>query len=61
MAGKDVILEIELQGALKIKEKFPDTLLIFITPPSAVELKNRLVNRGTESAEVIEQRLASSR
>lgn len=58
MAGKDVILEIELQGALKIKEKFPDTLLIFITPPSAVELKNRLVNRGTESAEVIEQRLA---
>ena len=47
-AGKDVILEIEIQGALKVKEKFPDTLLMFVTPPSAEELKNRLVGRGTE-------------
>lgn len=38
-AGKDVILEIEIQGALKVKEKFPDTLLLFVTPPSAKELK----------------------
>ena len=38
-AGKDVILEIEIQGALKVKEKFPDTLLLFVTPPSAEELK----------------------
>ena len=56
-AGKDVILEIEIQGALKIKEKFPDTLLLFMTPPSAEELKNRLIGRGTESVEVIQARL----
>lgn len=56
-AGKDVILEIEIQGALKVKEKLPDTLLLFVTPPSAEELKHRLVNRGTESMEVIESRL----
>ena len=57
-AGKDVILEIEIQGALKIKKKFPDTLLLFMTPPSADELKNRLVGRGTESMDVVESRLA---
>ncbi|HIT89150.1 MAG TPA: guanylate kinase [Candidatus Merdenecus merdavium] len=55
--GKDVILEIEIQGALKIKEKFPDTLLLFIAPPSAKELNKRLVSRGTESKEVIISRL----
>ena len=49
--GFDVILEIEMQGALKVKEKFPETALIFITPPSADELKKRLVGRGTETAE----------
>ena len=57
-AGKDVILEIEIQGALKIKEKFPDTLLLFMTPPSAEELKNRLIGRGTESLDVINCRLS---
>ena len=57
-AGKNVILEIELQGALKIKEKFPESLLIFVTPPSAVELRRRLEGRGTESPEVVAQRLA---
>lgn len=56
--GKDVILEIEIQGALKIKEKLPDTLLVFISPPSIKELKNRLLKRGTESIDVIESRLA---
>lgn len=56
-AGKDVILEIEIQGALKVKEKLPDTLLLFVTPPSAEELKRRLINRGTETMEVIESRL----
>ena len=56
-AGKDVILEIEIQGALKVKEEFPDTLLLFVTPPSAGELKKRLVviesrmNRACEEAE----------
>ena len=57
-AGKDVILEIEIQGALKVKEKFPDTLLLFVTPPSAEVLKNRLIGRGTETMDVIEHRLA---
>jgi len=47
-AGKDVILEIEIQGALKVKQAFPDTLLLFVVPPSAEELKKRLVGRGTE-------------
>lgn len=56
-AGKDVILEIEIQGALKVKEKFPDTLLLFVMPPSAKELKERLVGRGTEEMNVIESRL----
>lgn len=56
--GKDVILEIEIQGALKIRAKYPDSVLIFITPPSAAELKKRLVSRGTESEEVINKRLA---
>ncbi len=55
--GKDVILEIEIQGALKIKEKFPDALLVFVMPPSADELKRRLVGRGTETPEVINARL----
>ncbi len=57
-AGKDVILEIEIQGALKIKEKFPDSLLLFITPPSAEVLKERLVGRGTETMDVIDKRMA---
>lgn len=56
-AGKDVILEIEIQGALKVKEKFPDTLLLFVTPPDAKELEHRLRRRGTESDEVIRDRL----
>lgn len=56
--GKNVILEIEIQGALKIKEKFPDTVLMFVTAPDANELKNRLVGRGTEAPEVIAARLS---
>lgn len=56
-AGKNVILEIEIQGALLVKEKFPETLLLFVTPPSAVELKKRLVGRNTETIEEIEKRL----
>ena len=55
--GKDVILEIEIQGALKVKEKFPETLLLFVTPPTAKELKHRLVGRGTETMDVIESRM----
>ena len=56
--GKDVILEIEVQGAKKIKEKVPDAVTVFVVPPSAEELKNRLVGRGTETEDVINARLA---
>ncbi len=57
-AGKDVILEIEIQGALQVQKKFPESLLLFVTPPNARELERRLVGRGTESLEVIKKRLA---
>ena len=56
--GKDVILEIEIQGALKIKERFPQALLMFVTTKSAEVLKNRLTGRGTETEEVINNRMA---
>ena len=59
--GKDVLLEIEMQGALKGKEKFPEVSLIFITPPSAKELRSRLEKRGTESEEVIAKRIARAK
>lgn len=55
--GKDVILEIEIQGALKVKKRFPEAILVFVMPPSAKDLKKRLVGRGTESMEVINARL----
>ena len=51
-------MEIEIQGALKIREQYPESLLLFITPPNADELKRRLVGRGTETMEVIEERLS---
>lgn len=57
-AGRNVILEIEIQGALKIKKRFPECLLIFVTPPNVKELKRRLEGRGTESEEAIANRLA---
>ena len=57
LAGKSVILEIEIQGALQIKEKYPEVKLVFVTPPSAKELQQRLIGRGTEAAEVIEKRM----
>ncbi len=56
-AGRDVILEIEIQGALKIKEQYPDALLLFVSTPDAAELRRRLSGRGTETAEVIRKRL----
>ena len=58
--GKDVLLEIEVQGALQVKKLFPDSLLLFVTPPSAQVLQERLVGRGTEEEDVIRQRLAIS-
>ena len=56
-SGKDVILEIEIQGAHKVKALYPDAILIFVTPPSAQILKERLTGRGTETAEVIKKRM----
>lgn len=59
--GKDVILEIEIQGALQVKEKFPDTLLLFVTPPNAEILYERLTGRGTEDKETIDLRMARAK
>ena len=58
--GKHVILEIEVQGAMQIREKCPDAVFIFIAPPSVGELRNRLSGRGTETAEVIEKRVSEA-
>ena len=57
-AGKNVLLEIEMQGAMKIKEKFPEAVLLFVMPPSAKVLYERLMGRGTETKEVIDKRMA---
>ena len=59
--GRDVVLEIDWQGALNIKRLFPDAVLIFILPPSWEELQRRLVGRGEDAPEVIEQRLKNAR
>ncbi|MBP3205649.1 MAG: guanylate kinase [Lachnospiraceae bacterium] len=60
-AGRNVLLEIEIQGALQIKKLFPESLLLFVTPPTAAELERRLKNRGTETEEVIVKRLARAK
>ena len=59
-AGIDVILEIDMQGALKVKENYPDGVFIFILPPSMSELRRRLTGRGTETPEAIEMRLGET-
>ncbi len=56
--GKDVILEIEIQGAMRIKDKYPSAILLFVMPPSGKELRRRLIGRGTESIEIIDKRLS---
>lgn len=56
--GKDIILEIEVQGALKVKQKFPEGVFIFLTPPSLTELKSRIENRGTETEDSIRSRMS---
>ncbi|WP_334298255.1 guanylate kinase [Peptostreptococcus russellii] len=58
--GNDVILEIEMQGAMQIKKAYPEAVFIFILPPSLMELKNRIVGRGTETIEQIEKRFGSA-
>ena len=60
-AGYDVILEIEVQGAMQLREKCPDAVFVFIIPPSMEELEHRLVNRQTETQEVIQNRLNTAR
>jgi guanylate kinase len=59
-SGKDVILEIEMQGALQVKKQFEDALLVFVTAPTAKDIKDRLIYRGTESLELINKRLEKS-
>lgn len=56
-SGKDVFLEIEVQGAMKVKEKVPDGVFIFLTPPDFSELKSRIINRGTDDLSVINERM----
>ncbi|WP_204487360.1 guanylate kinase [Caldicoprobacter guelmensis] len=58
--GRDVILEIDIQGALQVKERFPEAVFIFVIPPSMEELKRRIVKRGTEDAETIYKRFQSA-
>lgn len=58
--GKHVILEIEVQGAMKVMEKCPEAIFVFILPPSLKELRRRLHKRGTETEEVIEKRLSEA-
>ncbi|MGM0940170.1 MAG: guanylate kinase [Bacillota bacterium] len=60
-AGYDVFLEIEVQGALQVKENFPEGVFIFLFPPSPEELKNRIVHRGTESPDLVLNRLKEAR
>jgi guanylate kinase len=60
-AGDDVVLEIDFQGALQIKQLFPTAVLIFILPPSWIELRQRLLRRGEDAGEVIEQRMVNAR
>lgn len=57
-SGRDIILEIEVQGALQVKERFPQGIFVFLLPPSLEELRNRIVTRGTESEATISSRMA---
>lgn len=60
-SGRDVFLEIEVEGAKQVRKKFPDGLFIFLIPPSFHELENRIKRRGTETEELIQSRLAVAR
>lgn len=56
-AGKDILLEIEVQGAMQVREKFPQGIFIFLVPPSFEDLKRRILNRGTETETSLAHRL----
>lgn len=60
-AGRDVFLEIEVQGASQVRSKFPEGLFIFLAPPSLSELENRIVTRGTETEDLIKSRMRAAR
>ncbi|MDO4393393.1 MAG: guanylate kinase [Bacillota bacterium] len=58
--GQDVLLEIDVQGAIQVKKNYPDSILLFVLPPSIEVLRERLTGRGTDAADVIERRMASA-
>ncbi|MFC6465607.1 guanylate kinase [Marinilactibacillus sp. GCM10026970] len=58
--GRDVFLEIEVQGALKVREKMPEGIFVFLSPPDLEELNSRIVNRGTDSHEMIQKRMTKA-
>lgn len=60
-AGNDVLLEIEVNGAMQVREKMPDGVFIFLTPPDLIELKNRITKRGTDEQSVIDKRMETAK
>ncbi|MBE0792354.1 guanylate kinase, partial [Escherichia coli] len=60
-AGVDIFLEIEVQGAMQVRKAMPEGIFIFLTPPDLSELKNRIIGRGTESMEVVEERMETAK
>ena len=60
-AGRDVFLEIEVQGAMKVKERMPEGIFIFLAPPNLEELESRITGRGTDAAHVIQERMATAK
>lgn len=60
VAGRNVLLEIDIQGAMQVREKYPEGVYIFVLPPSMKELKNRIIGRGSETAESLEKRFSSA-
>src|SRR5690625_7796480 len=59
--GHDVFLEIEVEGAKQVREKFPEALFIFLAPPNLTQLEERLVNRGTDSPDIIRHRIEEAK
>lgn len=59
-AGEDVLLEIDIQGAMQVREKYPEGIYLFVLPPSMSELKNRIIKRGSETQESLEKRFSSA-
>ncbi|MCK8058047.1 MULTISPECIES: guanylate kinase [unclassified Fusibacter] len=59
-AGEDVLLEIDIQGAMQVRDKYPEGIYLFVLPPSMSELKNRIIKRGSETQESLEKRFSSA-